>query len=384
VQFIVRTHLRLWKLRKVIEMGIKRAYDKAISSGYYKRRSGLIGKYDGVRTFWEDEIIRIFVRPYIERIEKERGRIKVLDIGCGYGDGYELLVNLFDNDKMEYKGFDINENFVEEARRIYKDKKNTSFEVADFSSGLPSLLKDDYDLYFTSYGTLSHNDDEQNILLLGDIADCSDGCFVLCDWLGAYSYEWQSLWGEEWMDYRISYLPGSGGESFPLRLMTPENILKMVREASSRLKIERIFDRSVFVGRHIDTAEYNRHCKPVRSAVNSLFEPGVRTNFKNLLIDYHPREGFSALNSFFEDFSAHWNSLVACTMDLEEDCDAEIQNPEMEKLEKMVESDIWMDNSNYRENVIEPQLGYALRNLEMRMQRGMGVAHGLLAILSIK
>jgi len=364
----------------MIEVGVKRAYDEAISSGYYKRRCGLIGKYDNVRTFWEDEIIRIAVRPYIKKLEQEREeRIKVLDMGCGYGDGYEILAKLSDN--LEYKGFDINENFIKEAKRVYKDKKNLSFEVADFSSGLP--LKDDYDLYFTSYGTLSHTDDEQNILLLGDIADCSDNCAVLCDWLGAYSYEWQSLWGEEWMDYRISYLPESGEETFPLRLMTRENILKMVREASSRIKIEKIFDRSIFVGRHIDTAEYNKHCKPIRSAVNSLFEPNVRTNFEDLLIDYHPKEGYSNLNSFFEDFSTYWNSLVACMMDLEGDCEVADQIPEMRKLEKMAESDIWMDNSNYRENVIEPQLGYAFRNLEMGMQRGLGAAHGLLAILSI-
>ncbi|MDI6810585.1 MAG: hypothetical protein QMD80_02725 [archaeon] len=250
--------------------------------------------------------------------------------------------------------------------------------MADFSAGHP--LKDDYDLYFTSYGTLSH-DDEQNILLLGDIADCSDNCAVLCDWLGAYSYEWQSLWGEEWIDYRISYLPESGNETFPLRLKTRENILKMVREASSRIKIEEIFDRSIFVGRHIDTAEYNEYCKPIRSAVNSLFEPNVRTNFETLLIDYHQR--FSKLNSFFKDFSTHWNSLVACMMDLGGECELEIQIPEMKKLEKMVESNIWMDNSNHRENVIEPQLGSALRNLEMRMQRGLGAAHGILAVLSV-
>ncbi|MBL7118368.1 MAG: class I SAM-dependent methyltransferase [Candidatus Syntrophoarchaeum sp.] len=170
------------RLEKTHEMDVKskRAYDEAISSGYYKRRTGLIGKYDNVRTFWEDEIIRIFVRPYMKKLgNRGEKRIKVLEMGCGYGDGYELLAKISEN--MEYKGFDINENFIEEARVIYKDKTNMSFEVADFSSGLP--FKDDYDFYFTSYATLSHLDDEQNILLLGDIADYSDGCFVLCDWL---------------------------------------------------------------------------------------------------------------------------------------------------------------------------------------------------------
>jgi len=363
-------------------MGVKRAYDEAIGSGYYKRRSGLLGKYDNVRTFWEDEVIKILVRPYIERIEKKKGRIKVLDMGCGYGDGYELLAKFAD--KMEYKGFDINESFIEEARGIYKDKENVSFEVADFSKGLP--VKDDYDFYFTSYGALSHNDDAEDILLLGEIADCSDCCFVVCDWLGAYSYEWQSLWGDAWIDYKISYLPESGGENFPLRLMPPENVVKMAREASNRIKIEKILDRSVFVGRHMDTSEYNKYCKPIRSAVNSLFEPNVRTTFGDLLINYHPRDGFSELNSFLKGFSTHWNSLVAFMLNLygDEDCTVEIQIPEMEKLEKMVESDIWIENSKYRENVIEPQLGYALRNLEMRMQKGIGVAHGLLAILRVE
>ncbi|MDI6810586.1 MAG: hypothetical protein QMD80_02730 [archaeon] len=80
----------------MIEPGVKRAYDEAMSSGYYRRRSGLIGKYDNVRTFWEDEIIRIAVRPYIKKLEEEgEGRIKALDMGCGYGDGYERYLQNF-------------------------------------------------------------------------------------------------------------------------------------------------------------------------------------------------------------------------------------------------------------------------------------------------
>lgn len=44
------------------------------------------------------------------------------------------------------------------------------------------------------------------------------------------------------MDYRMSYLPGSVEASFPYRLMTREDMLKMVGEASSRIKVEKIFD----------------------------------------------------------------------------------------------------------------------------------------------
>jgi len=37
-----------------------------------------------------------------------------------------------------------------------------------------------------------------------------------------------------------------------------------------------------------------------------------------------------------------------------------------------------------RANIIEPHLGYALRELEMSLQRGMGCGHGLVAILEVE
>jgi hypothetical protein len=36
-----------------------------------------------------------------------------------------------------------------------------------------------------------------------------------------------------------------------------------------------------------------------------------------------------------------------------------------------------------RANIIEPQLGYALRSLEINMQQGIGCGHGLVAFLKI-
>jgi hypothetical protein len=36
-----------------------------------------------------------------------------------------------------------------------------------------------------------------------------------------------------------------------------------------------------------------------------------------------------------------------------------------------------------RANVIEPQLGYALRGLELLMQKGMGTGHGLVGVFEI-
>ncbi|MGK7917049.1 MAG: hypothetical protein AB4038_16140, partial [Prochloraceae cyanobacterium] len=44
----------------------------------------------------------------------------------------------------------------------------------------------------------------------------------------------------------------------------------------------------------------------------------------------------------------------------------------------------WMWHGDPRANIIEPQLGYALRTLEYDMQQGYGCGHGLVAILKIK
>lgn len=44
----------------------------------------------------------------------------------------------------------------------------------------------------------------------------------------------------------------------------------------------------------------------------------------------------------------------------------------------------WLITGLPRENIIEPQLGYALRFLVTRMQRGQGCAHGLVGIFEVK
>ena len=71
------------------------AYTEAVKSGLYAKKSGLVGKYDNVRRYWEDEITRIFLRPHlqrlIERCQAAMRRVRILDLGCGSADGYELL-----------------------------------------------------------------------------------------------------------------------------------------------------------------------------------------------------------------------------------------------------------------------------------------------------
>lgn len=415
------------------------AYTEAVCSGLYAKNSGLVGKYDNVRRYWEDEITRMFLRPHLQRLlERKQAimqRVRILDLGCGSADGYELLtgvrqresdledveVNLLTPDVLGYyKGVDLNEDLLVQARGIYGDNPKLEFAQADFLDGLPVVEGEKpYDLYFTSYGTCSHhNDDETMIELLADIARrVDDYAVIFCDWLGRYSYEWQSLWTNDLtqkrnMDYVVSYIYEAEEreqrrdnlQHLSLRLVCRQEAENIVAEASRRAGVEikplRYFDRSVLIGRHMDTAEYNRHAQPLREAVNSLHEDNVRTDFSTLLFDYAPKPGFEFINDFFEQLQMCWNRLVMYVEELLQLYDESGQHFSLEptaipasyppvlrnmmqRMRRVVEGVGWLETGLPRENVIEPQLGYALRQLVIELQPGLGYGHGLVGVFEI-
>jgi hypothetical protein len=235
------------------------------------------------------------------------------------------------------------------------------------------------------------------------------------DWLGRFSYEWQDLWHhpldrEYFMDYRISYIyPEDEREnvevsSFPLRLMNRNEIMAITAEAAAQsgadIRPLVFFDRSVFVGRHMETGDYNGHRAKTRIAVNSLFERCRRTDLKDLLVDFFPRKGFDELNAFFKSYFDSCNLLVNFTSDLLENYDVETRSlrkappfPEdcggpvreaLEMVQKSLEGVGWIPWCDVRADVVEPILGYALRKLEMDLQPGNGMGHGLIGIFEIR
>lgn len=415
------------------------AYTEAVKSGLYAKRSGLIGKYDNVRKYWEDEITRIFIYPHIQRlIEKKKKRMKrvrIMDIGCGSADGFELLMGLrYKNSDLHttevdlltpdilgvYKGVDLNVDLLKQATGIYGIDPKVKFEQADFSKGLP--IKDGeepYDFYFTSYGTFSHhNEDETAIQLLQEIAERTKyHTVVVADWLGRYSYEWQSLWTNNHeelknMDYVVSYIYDKEEreerrdelQHLTLRLMSRQEASAIVQEASKRagipIKETMYFDRSILTGRHVDTCEYNKYAQPMREAVNSLHEMNVRTDLSNLIFNYVPKDGFPFINDYFEHLQMAWNTLVEYVITLLELYDEREQEfrpnlppvpstypkvlrDAMNGMKRIIEGVGWLTTGLPRENIIEIQLGYALRNVVMGLQQGRGCAHGLVGIFEI-
>jgi len=408
------------------------AYDEAIKTGQYEKVTGLKGKYDNVRRLWEDEVMRLFLQPYLQRIvdqkkQREEG-LRILDLGCGSGDGYELLADVKRGDTglsshanvaiepglLEfYRGIDINPGLIAQAKAIYGHNHNMAFAEGDFNE-LDLGAEEPYDLCLASYGGLSHNGHEQNARLLANLAQNGrNGSIIIADWLGRYSYEWQTLWSnnlsrEQWMDYLISYIYTEEERkhrelsSLTLALLSRQEVLAIIasarRQSKVKIRLRRLFDRSVLVGRHIDTRDYNPHAQPLRQRVNSLFEPNIRTDLEGLLVNYVPKDGFPAVNDFYTMFQSSWNTLVGYVIALLRHYDSAKASPRpgieryhprplrmaMAEMRRLIAAVHRPGVGDARANIIEPHLGYALRKLEMSLQQGMGCGHGLVAILELE
>jgi SAM-dependent methyltransferase len=362
-------------------------------------------------------------------------RLRILDLGCGSADGFELLSGIRQRDASLhdvevdlltpqvlglYRGVDLNQDLLDQARGIYGGNPKMVFDQANFTQGLP-VAKDEkpYDLYFSSFGTSSHhNDDETLVRLLAEIARRTDDyAVIICDWLGRYSYEWQTLWTNDLsenrnMDYVVSYIYEKEErerrraelQHLTLRLMSRQEAEAIVAEASKRAGVEirqlDWFDRSVFTGRHMDTGEYNPHAQPIRQEVNSLHEANLRTDLGSLILDYAPKPGFDFMNDYFEGLQAAWNTLVDYTHRLLVDYDEDLKDftdkpaeppatyppalrDMMTRMRRVIEGVAWLGIGLPRENIIEPQLGYALRYLLNNLQRGRGAGHGLVGIFEV-
>ena len=184
------------------QKGEKKAYTQAHSTGKYEKASGLTGKYDNVRRFWEDQNTAIFMRPalnnLVERKKSNLERLRILDLGCGSADGYDLLMNVTTKDPgifefitaaitpdmlQEYVGVDINPDLLQQAEEYIGQLPKTRFIQADLSNGLTEEITEcpPFDVYFTSYGTFSHFHDHQSAKI---IADNCQTCTGACDFYG--------------------------------------------------------------------------------------------------------------------------------------------------------------------------------------------------------
>ncbi len=416
-----------------VEPSALRNYSNAVAAGAYERPAGgLFGKHDNVRRYWEDQINRYALQDslahLVERRRRDLSRIRVLDLGCGAGEGYEILTSVrreglsLAPGEIEvmpeyllglYRGVDISRAMVEKSREVYCGNPKLQFEVADLNEGLPVTADEaPYDIYFSSFGSLSHLDDEAVARLLDGICrHMGESAIFVADLVGQYSYEWQQYWddpdddGTNLRGYSMSYIyppevvDQLDVETFPLRFWGGRELAEFVAGVVGRHGVSvansRIRDRSVLVGRHMDTAEFNPNARPIRRVVSSLHEFNQRTDMYDLLFDYIPKPGHEELNEFFETFQMAWNTVVLACIEalslndeqLKEEVDfdyCEAVRQAIRTVRNVVRNVRWFEMGDPLANIIEPQLGYVLRMLETQLQQGLGAAHGVLGIFELR
>lgn len=411
-------------------------YQHAVQRGDYNRYVGnLFGKYDNVRLYWEDQLTRKMLRPHLAELVQQRRsqgrRIRIVDLGCGAGQGYDLLTRISQNEQdlslahhrvLEeqdiecYLGLDINPAMVEKGSELYADVPHVHFRQADLREGLPieQVGEEPYDLYFSSYASLSHLDRPHLQRLLAEIARHGrPGSLVVMDLLGRNSVEWPCYWAarsdaEKFQDYTMNYLAdpqvdgdeGAVVEHFPMRYWNGQEVRALGEEVTRRtgrgLQVVGLFDRSILVGRHVDTRQYNPRLKPLRRAVNRLHEDCMRTDLEELIIPdgSWPTHPEPAVDAFLNELARSWNALVRfCQQRLQtrlslgelegwDEFSAPLQLA-LVTMDRVISSAEGLWHSDPRANIIEPQLGFALRSLEFGLQKGMGCGHGLVAILRL-
>lgn len=401
-------------------------YSDAVAGGHYDLyEGGLYGKHDNVRTYWEDQIRCMRLKPHLQSLVRRKRRagekVRVADLGAGSGEGLRLLTSMNEDDMdlhlnqkkvlpmemiEEYLGADLCGAMVEQGNRNFDEFEQVSFVQGDFSQGFPMRDSEPFDLYFCTYGSYSHIDDEAMEQLLSEIFEhAGKRALIVGDWLGRYSVEWPCYWGiegPEMLDYSMSYLPGSNSETaecFPMRYWTGDELQALIGRVANRtgvrVKTLEQYDTSVFTGRHVDTQEYNDWMAPLRSVVNCLHEENVRTDLELLKAHLCPVEGHEKIYGHLASMSFAWNNLVGyCISRLEKRISPfhvhnwrQLPPPVqmgMMTLDRTIDAAHWLQMGDPRANIIEPQLGYSLRAIEMEMQNGTGCGHSLVGVLEIR
>lgn len=403
-------------------------YEVAVKRGFYGvSESGLFGKKDNVRKFWEDVFIKMSIRPAIEQVLEHKDKIRIIDLGCGSGEGVELLTHIppstpvktvnkefviTEGDIEIYQGVDISPAMVKQGKKNYANLPQVKFVEADLSKGFPFLQDDPYDIYFSSYGSLSHLDFAELEQLTQQIfTHINSRGYMVFDLQGRYSPEWPKYWSENCrspLPYNMAYL-------LPVQEQIPEKIewfnvtywngseLSQLIESTAKAtgkktKIITMRDRSIFVGRHMDTSLFKKRRHPIRTEVNRLFDHGYRGRISGLSFDIDYLEEVKDVNhqawTRILDYYNRWQTVINTLHALMNANNAEVKriiesSPEI--LADELKMLAWLYRNADRFPVVDfwasvmgPQVACILRNLELSLPQGLGCGHSLFCIVEIE
>lgn len=400
-------------------------FDIAARQGFYGvEKGGIYGKKDNVRKYWEDVSIKVNLRKYVTEILGRKNQLRTADLGSGSGEGFEALTHipceiyqspdkefvLTKNDIEFYLGVDISGEMVETGKKNYSGRKNVDFMQGDLARDYRFLDYGPFDLIFSTYSSPSHLSENELMNLLIKISETHPRkVVVVLDLFAMYSPEWPGNWNKkdpEMKEYNMVwlYLPQRtqpkkeeiyyvkywGGNEMRMFCKKLEEKIKRKVEVSIR-------DRSVLIGRHIDTGAYNNIPKPVRKQVNKLFDRDYRGKYETLTFDISYLDNLkeSAPDEYnrIAGYAGDWNTMIAYTKALFYRDDVSVKryietspeylSEEMKMLAWLVRNASRFPVVDFWASIYGPQLAAILRNLEFNLPEGLGCGHGMMCNITI-
>jgi SAM-dependent methyltransferase len=325
---------------------------------------------DPVKTMLEEIVTHRVLRDAITRLRPEPGRpLRVLDVGCGTGDGLALLTEqhgplapLTGEDTLDYLGVDLDPDMVDTARSLHAGRP-ARFAVADMRSELPA---GDFDLYLSCgvpYSHLPHEDVVEVLTgLMRRIVETRDSAVIIVDVLGRYSVEWTPKWPETRWSYIMSFFEDATETlhdqmSFFDRRSLDEALVEAATRAGARLGGTTFTDRSVLAGRHTATRSFNPAIPPYRTLLNELARGN--TDVVPAQLRFEPPAGHAPrqVELFFAAFAERWNRIIATAA---------------------------RDGQGLPSAEHAKQLATALFACEQQAQQGLGVGHSLMATVVVE
>ncbi|HUS44786.1 MAG TPA: class I SAM-dependent methyltransferase [Phycisphaerae bacterium] len=356
----------------------------------------------------------------------EKGALRIVDLGAGSGEGLELLTHisipakaaglathfvLSDDQIAAYVGVDISPAMVERGRANYPGRANVRFEEADLGDGFPLEKEAPFDIYFSSYSSLSHITYAELAALTHQIMQHARGrAYLVYDLFGRFSPEWPPYWAADALaqrPYNMAYLlrpeerTAERIENFPVTYWSAAELEALVAEAAHATgrcaAVAVLKDRSILVGRHMDTGLFNGHPRDIRRAVNCLFERDYRGDVVHLGVDLEflddSRDVRPEAHERIRQHHADWMIVVDTYAALAASDNAAVKRliesarPDLSEELKML---AWVFRNAARFPVVDfwasvmgPQVACVLRNLEYALPRGLGCGHGLLAVVEV-
>ncbi|MFA6981387.1 MAG: class I SAM-dependent methyltransferase [Ignavibacteriaceae bacterium] len=400
-------------------------FETAVQQGFYGiDKGGLTGKKDNVRKYWEDISIKTAIRHPILNLLKHKEKLRIVDLGCGSGEGYELLTHippankttvqrdfvLTDANIQSYLGIDISPSMVKQGRDNFGGKDNIQFIEGNLAADHGFLNMGQIDVYFSSYSSPSHLTYSELKNLIEHIFETGSDEFVLAlDLFGKFSPEWPSYWDRkdvEMHSYNMSWLyptespEKTNAENYFVRYWSAAEVRDLIMEIAlknNRQATVKCIDRSILVGRHMATGFYNQHPQNLRLEVNKFFDRDYRGAVEHLHADISFLDFFKESHPLEYQRISYYNKLWNTTIDF---LDALMNNKRIllakilerapDELKEELQMLQWLEGNSSRFPVVDfwasimgPQVACVLRNLEFGLPEGLGCGHGLFCVIEV-